>query len=367
MFYHYLYPLKEIFSGFNIFQYITVRAAGAAITSMLISFFIGPLIIRKLHRMQIGELIRTEGPKSHLVKKGTPTMGGLIILFSTLFPVLLWADLTNPYIQIIIFSTLWMSSIGFVDDYLKVIKKYKKGLIAKYKMGGQISLGLIIGFFIYYSPFFSEVNTLISIPFLKNIELDLGLFYIPFVVFVVTGTSNAVNLTDGLDGLAAGLMGIAAVALAVISYVSGRIDFSQYLNTLYLPGSGELVVYCLAMVGGLMGFLWYNSHPAQVFMGDTGSLGMGGALGTLAILLRKEILFALLGGVFVAEAISVMLQVSYFRYTKNKYGEGKRLFRMAPFHHHYEMKGMQETKIVTRFWIVGILLALLSLSSFKIL
>lgn len=367
MFYHFLYPLKEIFSGFNIFQYITVRAAGAAVTSMLISFFIGPLLINILKVKQIGELIRTEGPKSHLTKKGTPTMGGLIILFSTLFPVLLWADLSNVYMQIIIFATLWMSTIGFVDDYLKVIKKYKKGLIAKYKMAGQISLGLIIGSFIYFSPQFAEINTLISIPFLKNVELNLGILYIPFVIFVVTGTSNAVNLTDGLDGLAAGLMGIAAVALAVISYVSGRIDFSQYLNTLYLPGSGELAVYCLALVGGLLGFLWYNSHPAQVFMGDTGSLGMGGALGTLAILLRKEILFALLGGVFVAEALSVMIQVSYYRYTKKKYGEGRRVFKMAPIHHHYEMKGMKETKIVTRFWIIGILLALLSLSSFKIL
>ncbi|MFP4547160.1 MAG: phospho-N-acetylmuramoyl-pentapeptide-transferase [Fidelibacterota bacterium] len=367
MFYHFLYPLKEIYSGFNIFQYITVRAAGAAITSMLISFFIGPLLINKLKMKQIGELIRTEGPKSHLSKKGTPTMGGLIILFSTLFPVLLWADLSNVYMQIILFATIWMSTIGFVDDYLKVIKKYKKGLIAKYKMTGQISLGLIIGTFIYFSPQFAEINTLISIPFLKNVEVNLGIFYIPFVIFVVTGTSNAVNLTDGLDGLAAGLMGIAAIALAVISYVSGRIDFSQYLNTLYLPGSGELAVYCLALVGGLLGFLWYNSHPAQVFMGDTGSLGMGGALGTLAILLRKEILFALLGGIFVAEALSVMIQVGYYRYTKKKYGEGRRVFKMAPIHHHYEMKGMKETKIVTRFWIIGILLALLSLSSFKIL
>lgn len=367
MFYQFLYPLKDIVSGFNIIQYITVRAAGAAITSMLISFFIGPLIINKLKRMQIGELIRTEGPKTHLSKKGTPTMGGIIILFSVLFPVLLWADLSNIYIQLVVFATVWMSIIGFIDDYLKVIKKYKKGLIARYKMFGQITLGLILGTYIYFSPFFSEINTLISIPFLKDFQLDLGYFYIPFVVFIVTGFSNAVNLTDGLDGLAAGLIGIAAVAFAMISYVSGRIDFSQYLHTIYLPGSGELTVFCLAMVGGILGFLWYNSHPAQVFMGDTGSLGMGGALGTIAILLRKEILFAVLGGVFVAEALSVMIQVSYFRYTKKKYGEGRRVFKMAPLHHHYEMMGQKEAKIVIRFWIIGILLALLSLSSFKIL
>ena len=367
MFYQFLYPLRDAISAFNIFQYITVRAAGAAITSIFISFFIGPIMINKLKTMQIGELIRTDGPKTHLAKKGTPTMGGLIILFSVLFPVLLWADLSNVYIQLIIFSTLWMSAIGFIDDYLKVIKKYKKGLIAKYKMLGQISLGLILGFYIYFHPHFSDFNTLISIPFLKDVQLDLGFFYIPFVVFVVTGTSNAVNLTDGLDGLAAGLIGIAAVALAMISYISGRIDFSQYLNTIYLPGSAELTVFCLAMVGGILGFLWYNSHPAQVFMGDTGSLGMGGALGTMAILLRKEILFAVLGGVFVAEALSVMIQVSYFKYTKKKYGKGRRIFKMAPLHHHYEMQGVQETKIVIRFWIIGILLALFSLSSFKIL
>jgi len=367
MFYHFLYPLRELLSAFNIFQYITFRSAGAAITSMIISFFIGPMIINKLKVMQIGELIRTDGPKTHLTKKGTPTMGGIIIIFSTIFPVLLWADLTNIYIQIMLFSTLWMSAIGFVDDYLKVIKKYKKGLIAKYKMAGQISLGLVIGTVIYFHPHFADINTLISIPFLPNVELDLGFFYIPFVVFVVTGTSNAVNLTDGLDGLASGLMGITIIALAMISYMSGRVDFSQYLNTLYLPGAGELTIYCLAAVGGLLGFLWYNSHPAQVFMGDTGSLGMGGAIGTLAILIRQEILFALLGGVFVAEALSVMIQVGYFRYTKKKYGQGRRVFKMAPLHHHYELKGLKETKIVIRFWIIGILLALLSLSSFKIL
>ncbi len=367
MFYNFLYPLKDKFSAFNLFSYITFRAAMAAITAMIISFFIGPLIIKILRKNQIGETIRDDGPKSHQSKKGTPTMGGIIILFSVLLPTLLWADLSNVYILLILFATLWMSGIGFIDDYLKVVKKFKKGLIARYKMIGQIIAGLIVGSTIYFLPQFSEFNTIVSIPFLKNMYIDLGIFYIPFVVFVITGTSNAVNLTDGLDGLAAGLMGIAALSLALISYVSGRIDFSNYLNTIYLEGSGELTVFCLALTGGLLGFLWYNSKPAQVFMGDIGSLGMGGAIGTLAILLRKEILFALLGGVFVVEALSVMIQVSYFKYTKKRTGEGKRIFKMAPLHHHYELNGMPEEKIVIRFWIVGILLALLSLSSFKVL
>jgi len=367
MFYHFLYPLKNYFSGFNLFQYITFRASMAAITALLISFIVGPIILRLLKKYQIGEIIRENGPKTHLSKKGTPTMGGIIILISVIIPVLLWANLKNIYIILILLATLWMGAIGFLDDYLKVVKKIKKGLIARYKLIGQITLGLIIGSYLYFSPEFESVKGLISVPFFKNLEIPLGLFYIPFVIFVITAASNAVNLTDGLDGLAAGLMGIAALTLAVIAYITGRVDFSRYLNTLYLPGSGELTVYCMAFAGGILGFLWYNSKPAQVFMGDTGSLGMGSALGALAILLKKEILFALLGGVFVVEALSVLIQVSYFRYTKRKTGTGKRIFLMAPLHHHFEMKGWAESKIVIRFWIIGILLAILSLSSFKIL
>lgn len=367
MFYHLLVPLRKYFSGFNLFQYITFRAAMAAITALLISFIIGPFFLKLLAKYQIGETIRENGPKSHLAKKGTPTMGGIIIIISVLLPVLLWANLKSIYILMILFATLWMGAIGFLDDYLKVVKKYKNGLIARYKLTGQITLGLIIGCYLYFAPEFESVRGLTSVPFFKNLEINLGLLYIPFVVFVVTAGSNSVNLTDGLDGLAAGLMGIVALAFAIISYVSGRTDFSHYLNTIYLPGSGELTVFCASLAGGILGFLWYNSKPAQVFMGDTGSLSMGTALWIVAILLKKELLFVLLGGVFVAETASVLLQVSYFKYTKRKTGTGKRIFLMAPLHHHFEMKGIDESKIVIRFWIIGILLAILSLSSFKIL
>ena len=367
MFYHFIYPLREYFSALNIFQYITFRAAMAGMTSLLISFFIGPWIIRILKENQVGEIIRSDGPESHFTKKGTPTMGGLIILSSIIIPLLLWANLKNTYVQIILFVTLWMSGVGFIDDYLKVVKRYEKGLIAKYKLAGQIILGLLLGTYLYISPEFSEVDTLLSLPFFKNTYLDIGILYIPLAVLVITGTSNAVNLTDGLDGLAAGLMGIVAMSFAAISYVSGRVDFSEYLNIIYLKGAGELTVYCLAFAFAMLGFLWYNSKPAQVFMGDTGSLGMGGAIGGLAILLKKEILLFFLGGIFVAEAVSVLIQIGYFRYTRKKTGTGMRVFKMAPLHHHYEVQGMPESKIVIRFWIIGILLALLSLSTFKIL
>ena len=367
MFYHFLYPLKEYFSAFNLFQYITFRAAMSAITALVISFFIGPSLIKLLKNYQIGETIRDSGPKTHKKKAGTPTMGGIIIISSLIIPILLWADLQNTYILIILFATIWMCGIGFIDDYLKVVKKMKKGLIARYKLIGQVTLGVIIGSYIYFSPEFAEYHSMISVPFFKNMQITMGILYIPLVIFVITGTSNAVNLTDGLDGLAAGLMAIVALAFAVISYISGRFDFSAYLNTIYLKNSGELMVYCLTFSGAMLGFLWFNTKPAQVFMGDTGSLGMGSAIGTMAILLRKEILLILLGGIFVAEALSVLIQVTYFKWTKKKYGEGKRIFKMAPLHHHYEMLGIAETKIVTRFWIIGILLALLALSSFKIL
>ncbi|PIS28218.1 MAG: phospho-N-acetylmuramoyl-pentapeptide-transferase [Candidatus Marinimicrobia bacterium CG08_land_8_20_14_0_20_45_22] len=367
MFYHFLYPLKRIFSGFNLFQYITFRAAMAAITALLIAFIAGPFILLMLKKFQCGELIREDGPKTHLAKKGTPTMGGIIILISVIIPVLLWANLKNTYVDLILLATIWMGAIGFLDDYLKVVRKMKKGLIARYKLLGQISLGLIIGAYIYFSPEFASVNSLTTVPFIKDFEIDLGLFYIPIVIIFVTFISNAVNLTDGLDGLAAGLMGIAALTFAVIAYVSGRVDFSDYLNILYLPGSGELAIYATAFAGAILGFLWYNGHPAQVFMGDTGSLSMGCALGTMAILLKKEILFLLIGGVFIAEGLSVVIQVTYFRWTRKRTGTGKRIFLMAPLHHHFEMKGQDESKIVIRFWIIGILLAILGLSSFKIL
>ncbi|RMF67717.1 MAG: phospho-N-acetylmuramoyl-pentapeptide-transferase [Calditrichaeota bacterium] len=360
MFYYLFYPLRDSISGFNLFRYITFRSAWAAITALAISLFVGPYIIRKLRQHQIGEEIRKDGPKSHLQKAGTPTMGGLIILAAVVIPTLLWARLTNIYVVLILFSTLWMGVVGFVDDYLKTVKKLPKGLVAKYKLLGQLSLGLIIGGVLYFSSQFEGVNTLSTVPFFKNYEIDFGIFYIPMVVFVLTATSNAVNLTDGLDGLAIGLVGISALAWAAIAYISGRTDFSDYLNIIYLPGTGELTVYCAALVGAALGFLYYNCFPAQVFMGDTGALALGSAVGTLAILLKKELLLPIIGGVFVAESLSVILQVLYYKRTK------KRLFKMAPIHHHFELKGWAEPKVVVRFWIIGILLVLFSLSTFKI-
>ena len=360
MFYYLLYPLKEIVSGFNIFRYITFRSAAAAITALFISFVVGPYIIKKLRQKQIREEIRKDGPQSHLQKSGTPTMGGLIILAAVIIPTLLWAQVLNIYVQLILFATLWMGIVGFIDDYLKVVKKLPKGLVARYKLLGQLTLGAIVGGVIYFAPQFADISTLSTLPFFKDYEIDFGVFYIPRVIFVIIATSNSVNLTDGLDGLAIGLVGISGLAWAIIAYFSGRTDFSDYLNILYLPGAGELTVYCAALVGASLGFLWFNSHPAQVFMGDTGSLALGSALGTLAILLKKELLLIIIGGVFAAEALSVIFQVLYYKQTK------KRLFKMAPIHHHFELSGWSESTVVVRFWIIAILLVLFSLSTFKI-
>ncbi len=362
----FLYQFTDYFFGFNVFRYITVRGAAAAITALIIGLWIGPKIIALLQRYQIGEEIRIEGPQSHQAKKGTPTMGGLIILLSIIVATLLWANLTNMYLLLIFFATLTMGLIGFIDDYLKVILKIKKGLIGPYKLIGQITLGLIIGLVVYFHPFFEGLHTNTSVPFFKNLEIDFGIIYILVIIFVITGASNAVNLTDGLDGLAAGLAGIAFIALTGIAYVSSNVNFSDYLNIIYLPGTEEIVVFCLAVFGAAIGFLWYNVYPAQVFMGDTGSLALGSALGTAAILLKKELLLLLIAGVFVFEVISVIIQTSYFKYTRKKYGEGRRILRMAPVHHHFELKGWHETKVVVRFWIIGILLALLSLGTFKV-
>jgi len=366
MLYQILYPLREVFSPLNIFQYITFRSASAAILALLISFIFGPLILRKLNQLQIKEEIRDHGPDSHKKKKGTPTMGGLIILTAIIIPTLLLADLTNPFIEILLMSTIWMGLIGFIDDYLKSVKKLKKGLIARYKLTGQILLGLIITLWIYNTPAWDNIRTVTSVPFLKDSVIDFGLLYPLMILFVVSGTSNAVNLTDGLDGLATGLLAISFSVFAVIAYISGRVDFSDYLNIIYLPGAGELTIFSAACVGACLGYLWFNAAPAQIFMGDVGSLSTGAALGTLAILLKKEFLLVIIGGVFVAEAISVILQVSYFRYTKKKYGEPKKLFLMAPIHHHFELKGWPESRIVIRFWIIGLLLALLTIATFKI-
>ena len=366
MLYHLLYPLRDLFSPLNVFQYITFRSASAAILALIISFILGPAIIRMLRRNQIGEEIREYGPESHLKKRGTPTMGGIIILSAIILPTLLLADIKNPFVQILLISTIWMGCIGFIDDYLKSIKKIKKGLVARYKLAGQVSIGLIITFWIYNTPGWENIRTVTSIPFLKDSVIDFGLLYPLMIIFVVTGTSNAVNLTDGLDGLAAGLLAISFSTFSVIAYVSGRVDFSDYLNIIYLPGAGELTIFTASCVGACLGYLWFNASPAEVFMGDVGSLSTGAALGTLAILLKKELLLIIIGGVFVAEAVSVILQVGYYRYTKKKTGDGKKLFLMAPFHHHYELKGFSESKVVTRFWIIGLLLALMTLTTFKI-
>ncbi len=366
MLYHLLYPLRDFFSPLNVFQYITFRSASAAILALIISFILGPAIIRMLRRNQIGEEIREYGPESHFKKRGTPTMGGVIILSAIILPTLLLADIKNPFVQILLISTIWMGCIGFIDDYLKSIKKIKKGLVARYKLAGQVSIGLIITFWIYNTPGWENIITVTSIPFLKDSVIDFGLLYPLMIIFVVTGTSNAVNLTDGLDGLAAGLLAISFSTFSVIAYVSGRVDFSDYLNIIYLPGAGELTIFTASCVGACLGYLWFNASPAEVFMGDVGSLSTGAALGTLAILLKKELLLIIIGGVFVAEAVSVILQIGYYRYTKKKTGDGKKLFLMAPFHHHYELKGFSESKVVTRLWIIGLLLALMTLTTFKI-
>lgn len=352
--------------GFDVFKYLSFRSILAAITAMFIAFYFGPKIINFLRKKQIGETIKEEGPKSHKSKAGTPTMGGVIIILSVVIPVLLWGDITSSYIILTLLVTIWLSIVGFYDDYLKVVRKFPNGLIARYKLLGQVLIGLVVGLAIYYMPEFSNYTTETTLPFFKNLNFDFSYFYIPAVIFIITATSNAVNLTDGLDGLAMGTMLIVMLALAVISYVTGNVIYSDYLNIMFLPGSGELTVYIAALIGAGLGFLWFNFYPAQVFMGDTGSLALGGALGVIAILVKKELLLPLLGGIYFMETVSVIIQRLYFKYTKKRFGEGKRVFKMAPIHHHFEMVGWQEPKIVIRFYIITIVLTLISLASFKI-
>jgi len=375
-----IFYLGEYFD-INLLEYVTFRAAAAAITALLISFLLGPKIIRTLHNHHIGESIRENGPSSHYLKEGTPTMGGIIIILSIILPTILWSKYDNTHIWIISIATLFMGIVGFLDDYLKIVKKVSKGLIARYKLMFQILVGLFIAFMILNyieSPkIFLDVvqdekptsisNTSISLPFIMNGFMVIPKwFYVILIVTVIMATSNSVNLTDGLDGLATGLSAISILTMGAIAYASGRSDFSDYLNILYIRGADELLIFSFAAIGACLGFLWYNSRPASVFMGDTGSLALGTALGTLAILLRKEILLIIIGGVFVMESLSVIIQVLYFKYTKKKYGEGKKIFLMAPIHHHFEEKGLSESKVVVRFWIIGVLLALFSLSSFKL-
>jgi phospho-N-acetylmuramoyl-pentapeptide-transferase len=368
MLYYLFEYINKVFNppGFNIFRFLTFRSALAAIFGLFFSIYFGPKIIFFLKKKQIGEAKKVDGPKSHWSKAGTPTMGGIIIILSVVIPVLLWADIKSLYIILILAGTIWLSAVGFLDDYLKVVKKYPNGLIARYKLLGQIIIGLVVGSVIYFSPQFEVINSVTTVPFLKNVNFDFSYFYIPVVVFIITATSNAVNLTDGLDGLAIGVIIIVMIALSIISYVSGNAIFSDYLNIIYLPGAGELTVYVAALVGASLGFLWFNSYPAQVFMGDTGSLALGGAFGIISVLIKKELLIPILGGVFFMETISVIIQRLYFKYTKKKYGEGRRVFKMAPMHHHFEMVGWPEPKIVIRFYIIAIILAIVSLASFKI-
>ncbi|HUI45326.1 MAG TPA: phospho-N-acetylmuramoyl-pentapeptide-transferase [Nitrospirota bacterium] len=359
MLYHLLYPLHGKIPGFNVFRYITFRSAGAVITALIVTFILAPSMIAWLRRLKVGQHVRNDGPQTHLSKQGTPTMGGLLIIAALVSSTLLWSDLENKYVWAVLFATLAFGGIGFWDDYLKVVKKKSLGLRAFQKFGLQIVASIAIGFFLYYNP--GDPNsTYLSVPFMKRLFIDLGWFYVPFVVVVIVGSSNAVNLTDGLDGLAIGLVGIASTANAVIVYLGGNKIIADYLKILYIPGSGELVIFCGALLGASLGFLWYNAHPAEVFMGDVGSLSLGGALGTLAVVTKHELILVITGGIFVAETLSVMLQVSSYKLT------GKRIFKMAPIHHHFEQIGWPESKVIARFWIIGIILALVSISSLKL-
>jgi phospho-N-acetylmuramoyl-pentapeptide-transferase len=392
------------FPGAGLFQYISFRAGMAAVLSLLITITFGKKLINFLRKKQVGEDIRDLGLEGQLQKKGTPTMGGIIIIAAILIPTLLMAKLDNVYIILLVATTIWLGLIGFLDDYIKVFKKNKEGLAGRFKIVGQVSIGLIVGLTLFFNdnvvireksaPSVASVeiaaipadvkseydvkSTKTTVPFLKDNEFDYSsliswwnadytwIVYTLFVIFIITAVSNGANITDGIDGLAAGTSAIIGITLAIFAYLSGRVDFSTYLNIMYIPNLGELVIFCTAFVGACLGFLWYNSYPAQVFMGDTGSLSMGGIIAVLALAVRKELMIPVLCGIFFVELVSVMMQVTYFKYTKKKYGEGRRILLMSPLHHHYQKKQIHESKIVTRFWIVGILLAIVSLATLKL-
>ncbi|MDG1518046.1 MAG: phospho-N-acetylmuramoyl-pentapeptide-transferase [Flavobacteriales bacterium] len=407
MLYYLFNYLNELnFPGAGAFQFITTRAAFAFIVSLIISMILGKRIIKMLHRLQVGETVRDLGLDGQLEKSGTPTMGGLLILAAILIPTLLFAKLDNIYIIMLLLSTVWLGLIGFVDDYIKVFKKNKEGLAGKSKIVGQVGIGIIVGATLFLSDdvkISEEVNTTFvktekgnfvketewkesktlttTIPFFKNNELNYGdavewvgldaskwgwLVFIPVVIIIIAAVSNGANLTDGIDGLATGTSAIIGVTLGILAYVSGNAFFADYLNIMYIPESGELVIFMGAFVGACIGFLWYNAYPAQVFMGDTGSLALGGIIATFAIAIRKELMIPIICGIFLVENLSVILQVGYFKYTKRKLGEGKRIFKMAPLHHHYQKSGYAEAKIVSRFWIIGILLAIFAIATLKL-
>jgi phospho-N-acetylmuramoyl-pentapeptide-transferase len=358
VFYHLFYPLKAHFSPFNVFRYITFRSFFAILTALVLSLIIGPWCIKKLKELQIGQFIREDGPRSHLSKAGTPTMGGLMIIFTMLTSTLLWADLRNPYIWLLITVTLGFGLVGFFDDYLKVIKKHNLGLTGRQKLLGQVIIALVAALWLYFSPDFTPTLT---IPFFEDLRPNLSFGYILLAMLVIVGTANAVNLTDGLDGLAIGPVTIAAVFYAIFAYLAGNAIIARYLKITFVPGVGELTVFLGALAGAGIGFLWFNAYPAQVFMGDVGALALGGVLGTAALATKQEILLILVGGLFVVEALSVILQVSFFKVTN-----GRRIFRMAPIHHHFELKGWPEPKVIVRFWIIAIVLGILSLSTLKL-
>lgn len=402
LYYLFNYLDKLDIPGAGVFQYISFRAGMAAFISLLITITFGKNLINILRKKQVGEDIRDLGLEGQIQKKGTPTMGGIIIIAAILIPTLLLAKLDNIYVILLIVTTCWLGLIGFLDDYIKVFRKNKKGLAGKFKIIGQIGIGLIVGFTLYFNTqvVVREINpnapisgvseldndvhytdvrsTKTTLPFLKNNEFDYSaivpflpkeytwIIYVFVVILIITAISNGANITDGIDGLAAGTSAIIGLTIAILAYLSGRIDFSNYLNVMYIPNLGELVVFCTAFVGACLGFLWYNAYPAQVFMGDTGSLTLGGVISVLALAVRKEWLIPLLCGIFIIENLSVIIQVSYFKYTKKKYGEGRRVFLMSPLHHHYQKKNIPEAKIVTRFWIVGILLAIITLATLKL-
>jgi phospho-N-acetylmuramoyl-pentapeptide-transferase len=358
--YDLLYPLRDLIGPLNVVRYITFRSAYAAVTALILCFIFGPPLVRRLRQFKIKQIIRQDGPRSHQTKSNTPTMGGLLIVAAIVLPSLLWISWSNPYLWVAVGATLILGLLGFVDDYLHVVRKAPKGLLGRYKLVVQLGVGVAVGLVLQHLSVDPEMTTKTTVPFLKNQLLDLGWFYVPFVALVITSTSNAVNLTDGLDGLATGLMALAAGAFAAIAYVSGNAKLAEYLNIPYLEAGADLTIFFAAMFGACLGFLWFNCHPADVFMGDTGSLALGGALGTAAVILKREVLLFFIGGIFVFEALSVIIQVASYKL------RGKRVFRMAPIHHHFELKGWPESRVVARFWIAGILVALLSLSTLKL-